>query len=96
MSISAEEFRKREGHATIVFRQMLDDLKKKKTLIKFIPIDDCIYFSPWRYIKWIAENDVKMHKRFFNVLPLSLMELYFEFQPINTALRTASKHSRNY
>lgn len=96
MTVSEEEFRKREDYATTIFSQMLDDLEKKKTLVKFIPIEDRIYFSPWRYIKWVAENEVKMHKRFFNELPLSLMELYFEFQPINIALRTASKHSRGY
>lgn len=96
MNISEEEFLKRDAYAMTIFSQMLDDIDSKGTLAKFIPHDNRIFLSPWKYVKWAAENSVEVHKRFFNALPLSLMELYYEFQPINTALRTAPKHSRNY
>lgn len=36
------------------------------------------------------------HNLFFEHLPLTLKELYFEFQPINSALRTAPRYSRAY
>lgn len=96
MNISDEEFMKRNNYASTIFSQMLDDIDEKGTLAKFIPHDNRIFLSPWKYVKWIAENNIEINKRFFTALPLSLMELYYEFQPINTALRTASKHSRDY
>ena len=94
--ISEKVYAKREAYATKVFRQFLDLFKSGKAPRGWAAGDNRIWMSSWRYIKWIVENDIPMNQRFFNELPLSLMELYFEFEPTNTALRVASKYSRIY
>ena len=94
--ISEKVYAKREAYATKVFRQFLDQFKNGTAPRGWVARDNRIWMSPWRYIKWIAENNILINTRFFNELPLSLMELYFEFEPINTALRVASKYSRAY
>lgn len=38
------------------------------------------YFSPWRYIQWMAHNNIPIRKRFAEQLPFHLMELYLFFQ----------------
>lgn len=95
MNCSDEVFRKRESYATSLFSRILDDLEKT-TIKDFIASEDRLLWSPWRYIKWIAENGLNPNERFFGSLSLSLMELYYEFQPVNATLRTASKRSRAY
>lgn len=52
--------------------------------------------SAWKCIKWLAENQSPIKKMFYKSLPLSLMELYFEFQPMNAALRNKNIYSRDY
>ncbi len=94
--ISENVYAKREVYATKVFDQFLDQFRSGTVPQGYVASDNRIWMSPWRYIKWIAENNILINKRFFNELPLSLMELYFEFQPIPMALRVASKHSRAY
>lgn len=94
--ISEKVYAKREAYATKVFRQFLDQFKSSKAPRGWVTSDNRIWMSSWRYIKWVVENDIPMNQRFFNELPLSLMELYFEFQPTHIALRVASKHSRAY
>jgi hypothetical protein len=92
-----KEHNKRAQVATRFFHQLLDDIEKgnwrKHDLIS---IGDSIYVSAWKCIKWIAQQQILTDKLFFEYLPLPLKELYFEFQPINTALRTASRRSRAY
>lgn len=94
--ISGKVYAKREAYATKVFRQFLDQFKNGTAPRGWAASDNRIWMSSWRYIKWVSENDIPMNQRFFNELPLSLMELYFEFQPIHIALRVASKRSRAY
>lgn len=60
------------------------------------PIDNEIYMPRWQFIKWIALNAIPIKRKFLSSLSLELMELYIEFQPVNTHLRTANKHSRAY
>lgn len=54
------------------------------------------YMSSWRYIKWVSLNEIPINNKFFENMPLILMELFFEFRPINVALRTKSKYCREY
>lgn len=91
-----EVFAKREAAATKIFSQFLDDMEKTTIARDFILADKSMYMSAWKYIKWVAINNIPMKKRFFNALPFELMELYFEFQPTSIALRTQSHYSRAY
>lgn len=95
-NITDELFAKRETDATKIFSRFLEDMEKAEMSRDFILTDKNMYMSSWRFIKWVAINDIPMKKRFFNALPFELKELYFEFQPISVALRTQSPHSRAY
>lgn len=55
-----------------------------------------IILSPWRFIRWAAENRIPIIFNFFQNLPLHLMELYLEFQPNNSILRINRKDSIKY
>jgi hypothetical protein len=59
-------------------------------------VDSEIYMSPWRFIKWVAANGIQIKHKFLNALPIYLVELYLEFMPTNSALRTKSKYSLAY
>ncbi len=63
---------------------------------KISVVDGEFCMSAWKFIKWIAMNNIPMKEQFFKALPLYLMELYFEFRPESTILRTASKRSLTY
>jgi hypothetical protein len=97
LELDPKEYAKRSTHATAVLNRFLKDQEKglwKKKDFKIT--ENEIYISAWKFIKWISEKDIVMHKLFFNQLSLTQMELYFEFDPVETALRVASKHSREY
>jgi hypothetical protein len=97
IDLSEKEYKKRAKHATQLFRQLLDDIEKGNwRRHDLIPGDDAVYVSALQCIKWIAEHSIKFHQIFFDHLPLILKELFFEFIPVNSALRTASRHSRAY
>jgi len=49
------------------------------------------YMTPWRFIKWMSMNQIAARGRFFLSLPMSLLEVCQEFQPLDTAIRTTSK-----
>lgn len=52
--------------------------------------------SPWKFIKWAAQNGIPIKNIFIHSLPLYLLEIYLEFAPDNSPLRTQSKYSRAY
>jgi hypothetical protein len=51
MNISEEEFRKRDAYATKIFSQMLSNIDKKGTLVKFIPLNNSVFFKPLEVYK---------------------------------------------
>ncbi len=72
--------------------KLLKDLIKRKD--EYIQlIDDQMVMTCWRYIKWVATSQISVKTKFVEHLPLILIELYLEFQPINEALRTRSRFS---
>lgn len=90
-----KEFKKRSKQATRLFFQLLEDIEKQNWRKKdLLPADNGVYVSSWRCIKWAAQQQILFHPLFFKHLPLHLKELYFEFQPMNDALRTSSRHTR--
>jgi hypothetical protein len=90
-----KEFKKRSKRATQLFHQLLEDIEKQNWRKKdLLPAGEAVYVSAWKCIKWVAQERIFFHSLFFEHLPLHLKELYFEFQPINVALRTASRYSR--
>ena len=94
--ITDEEFTKRENFVTKLFTQFLDDMDQNYIIDDFSVDDENMFMSSWKFIKWTAEKEMVLKKRFFKALPLFLMELYLEFQPINVTLRTASHHTKAY
>lgn len=94
--ITDDQFIKREAYATKVFSQFLDYMEETSAVRDFVISDEHMFMSSWKFIKWIAENNIPMKKRFYTTLPLALKELYIEFQPISTALRTQPHYSRAY
>lgn len=54
------------------------------------------YMSSWKFIKWVVTHEIPIKERFFDALPLYLMEIYFEFSSVNSTLRTKPTHSRAY
>jgi hypothetical protein len=59
-------------------------------------IEEKMYLPPWKFIKWVASNRILIIKIFCIALPLYLIELYEEFQPMNEALRKAHFHTTEY
>jgi hypothetical protein len=97
LELPPKEFAKRTAHATAVLNRFLDDVDKDIWQKRdFKTTENEIYASVWKYIKWIAEQNIIMHKLFFNQLSMTLMELYFQFQPTDSALINAPKHTREY
>ena len=97
VELPEKEHKKRARVATRFFHQLLDDIDKGNwRKHDLIGRDDSIYVSAWKCIKWITQQQLLTDKLFFEHLPLAMKELYFEFLPINSALRTASRHSRAY
>ena len=75
--------------------RFISDIEYKR--IKHVQlIEKTIGMSPWKYIKWAAENEIPIIYKFFKCLPLHLMELLIEFQPLNSALRLIPTHRREY
>lgn len=92
-----KEYKKRAAGATHYFHLLLEDIEKKNwRRAHLIPVGDAICASSWRWIKWLAQQPIIPNPLFFEYLPLHLKELYFEFQPTESALRTALRHSRVY
>ncbi len=73
---------------------LLDIENKKIETVYFIEKETLI--SPWKCIKWMAENKIPPKTMFFKALPLHLIELFLEFQPINNTLRNGEKKSLEY
>jgi hypothetical protein len=73
---------------------LLDIRNEKIENVHYIEKETLV--SAWKCIKWLAENQIPIKKMFFKALPLSLMELYLEFQPMNAALRNKNIFSRDF
>ncbi|NGX34812.1 MAG: hypothetical protein K1060chlam1_01169 [Candidatus Anoxychlamydiales bacterium] len=73
---------------------LLDIENKKIENVYFIEKETLI--SAGKCIKWLVETQTPIKKMFFKALPLSLMELYIEFQPINNTLRNGEKKNPEY
>lgn len=90
-----EEEENKIYEALDIKEKFISDVEYKK--IKYIQfIEETIEISPWKYIKWAAENEIPIIYKFFKCLPLYLMELLIEFQPMNTDLRLMPMHRREY
>ena len=75
------------------FLRYLDEIHiAEKTQIR----DNDFCMSPWKFIKWTSKNGIQIKRRFLHALPLYLLEIYFEFLPDNSPLRTKPKSSRAY
>lgn len=97
IDLPEKEYRKRSNQATRFLQYLLEDIEKQNWHKKdLLTVEEMIYVSAWRCIKWAARQQISIHILFFEHLPLYLKELYFEFQPINDALRNASRYSRAY
>lgn len=82
--------------ATDIQRMVLDAIENDLPIKHFFPAEEGIALSPWRFIKWLAIKQVPLKIGFFRALPLYLIELYEEFQPINSILMTCPKWRREY
>lgn len=72
-------------------------LIKKESLKNVRVSDNDLCWSPWKFLKWLGENQIAIRRKFFHALPLSLMELYLEeFQPANVVLKTLPQWRRKY
>jgi hypothetical protein len=98
IELSDNEFVKRAKKANWIHRKLIDDIEKELwRWQQFLVISGGhMYASRWMYLKWAAETGIILSDLFFNALPPSLMQLYFEFGSINTALRTENMSSQRY
>lgn len=78
-----------------VSKKILKELKSNKDYFVHKENKTSFMYLP-QYIKLIALNNIPCTRKFFNSLPISLMELFFDFQPLSVALRTKSRFSRDY
>ena len=80
----------------------------KKSLITYtkraqkVPLDEWFFIendacmTPWKFIKWIAENELPITKGFARRLPRDLLEMYLYFLPDNNPLRTRPRDCREF
>jgi len=57
---------------------------------------DDFFMSPWKFIKWCAKKGIPLPQDLLYILPISFLEIYFEYIPDNSPLKTHSKYSREY
>lgn len=93
--ISMKEFSKVK-EANIFQEMLLLDLKGRKFKDFHFTNDNKMLSLSWKYIQWIAANEIPMKKHFYSSLPLVLKSLYFEFHPMNNILRKSQPHKREY
>ena len=95
IELSQKLYAVRAKHATSTLDRFLDDTEngvwKERDLIM---MEDEIYVSSWKYIRWAAQRGIIISELFFALLPLTLMELYLEFRPTDSVLCTAPKRTR--
>ncbi len=66
-------------------------------IYQWIRLDDNnFWMSSWKFIAWAAMKNLSCHGRCLEALSLDLLEIYLEFQPLNTILRTKSTNSQEY
>lgn len=82
--------------ANRIYGKFVRSIKKEFSIEDFHIIKKDIGLSPWRYIEWMASHQIPIKKRFFKTLPLYLIELLHKFQPLETAVRTTPKWTRQY
>lgn len=87
---------KRLADAHKIFKQFLRHFEEVYTTEKMHEVNGDFYMTPWKFIKWIAMHEIPIKERFFDSLPLYLMEIFFEFGSTNTSLRTQPQWSRAY
>lgn len=76
--------------------RLLYDINSNNSKYVYLGKEEEENITSWKCIKWLAENQIPIDNLFFKALSFTLMELYFEFQPMNTALRNKRKDSRGY
>ncbi len=97
LELSSKEYDKRARYATSILNRFLGDVDKGVWQKRYLGATEKeIYASTWRYIWWIAQRGIIPDKLFLNQLPLTLLELYLEFQPKDSALINAPKHTREH
>jgi hypothetical protein len=83
-------------YANKIFSQLINDLKKKGFSNDFYRKDSEFFLTPWKYIKWATMNEISFKNRFLSALPLYLLEIISEFQPLEAALKTAPQYTIKY
>lgn len=81
--------------ANKIFGRFVKDLKKisqEKTYFK----EEGMSLTPWRYLKWVAMNQIPIVKRFRQALPLHLIEVFSEFRPIEQQLKISPRYHREH
>lgn len=68
----------------------------KVPLDEFMLLGDNLGMSAWKYIKWVAENELPITKGFFQRLPFDLMEIYLYFHPSNSPLSAKPRDCREF
>jgi hypothetical protein len=95
--ITKEQFKKVKSVGKIM-RRLTSYTKGtlKVPFDEFMLLGDKLGMSAWKYIKWVAENELPITRGFFQRLPFDLMELYLYFQPSNSPLRTKTRDCREF
>lgn len=72
------------------------DLLKNGIRTADTPSLNTVYMPSWCFLKWAAIRKVGLVGRFVECLPLQLKQLYIEFRPIESILRTCLRRDREY
>lgn len=97
-SVTKKQFEQYKQSNKIFSSFIKDNLKSPDTidLNGIHSIEEGLYLSPWRYIKWIAEKQIPFKRKFMSALPLHLLELIQEFSPHNHGLKTIPQWKREH
>lgn len=74
---------RKSSEATEIIGKFLKSFKSKSDIDELYFFNDTAYLSPWKFIKWLALNNIKIRNRFCSELPIHLLELYLFFHPEN-------------
>ena len=87
---------KRVKRVNITEKRLITYTKRaqKVLLDEWNLIDGKPCMTPWKFIKWIAMNELPITKGFAMRLPLYLLEIYLYFLPDNNPLRNKPRDCR--
>jgi hypothetical protein len=94
-TVTETEFKK-YCHANKIYKKIVNWINKDIPIEQFYWNGEEMILTPYKYVKWSAENQIPFKKKFVKSLPLYLLEVILESQPIEKTIKTRPQWGRDY